>query len=66
MVGSGYGQFWGADLKNVWYTAIGRGFHPWFHDLKSRSGDRDQCTILKQKAGASLLNKNTFYIILYC
>ena len=34
------GQFWGAELKNRWYTGNGRGLQPRFHDLKSRFGQK--------------------------
>ena len=44
---SGLGQFWGAEFKDRWYTSIEWGFLPRFRDLKSLSGESDQCVILK-------------------
>ena len=58
MGASGRGQFGGAELKNRWYTGVGWDLQPYFHDLKSPSGESDQRTILRQKAGETLVNKN--------
>ena len=52
------GQFWGAESKSHWYTGVGWGLQPRFHDLKSCSDESDQCALAKQSAGGTLLNKN--------
>ena len=67
MGASGLGQFHGAEFKNHWYTTVGWGFQPHFHDLKSCSYERDQHVILKQKAGNILVSKNALcHFVLLC
>ena len=35
-----FGQFWGAEFENRWYTGNGRGLQPRFRDLMSRFGEK--------------------------
>ena len=57
MAARGHGQTSGAEFKNRWYTDVGWGLQPHFHDLKSRSGDGNQRATLKHEAGETLVNK---------
>ena len=43
---SGLGQCLGAEFKNCWYTGGGWSIQSHFYDLKSRSAESDQRTIL--------------------
>ena len=61
----GPGQSWGAEFTNRCHIGFGWGFLPRFHDLKYRSDESDQCVILKQKAGKTLVNNNALcYFVL--
>ena len=37
---SGFGQFWGAEFENRWYTGNGRGLQPRIGDSMSRFGEK--------------------------